>query len=140
VAEAATAGQIFAVRLPSTEEDDEPWAALPSRRSKEPSIEGTLPDLVEIVLGNQVYIDRSNIPPGLVNRIARLGRRLGDEQCPGIHKGDARGHGRRCSDRRGQIAQWPIGCGPRSHNLRSVDVEADFNLDPAGNRRLVSEN
>jgi hypothetical protein len=72
VAEAATAGQIFAVRLPSTEEDDEPWAALPSRRSKEPAIEGTLPDLVEIVLGNQVYIDRSNLPPSLVNRIARL--------------------------------------------------------------------
>lgn len=72
VAEAATAGQIFAVRLPSTEEDDEPWAALPSRRSKEPVIEGTLPDVIEIVLGNQVYIDRSNIPPGLVNRIARL--------------------------------------------------------------------
>jgi len=72
VAEAAIAGQIFAVRLPSTEEDDEPWAALPSRRSNEPAIEGTLPELVEIVLGNQVYIDRSHIPPGLVNRIARL--------------------------------------------------------------------
>jgi superfamily II DNA or RNA helicase len=72
VTEAATAGQILAVRLPSTEEDDEPWAALPSRRSKEPAIEGPLPDLVEIVLGNQVYIDRSNIPPALVNRIARL--------------------------------------------------------------------
>jgi superfamily II DNA or RNA helicase len=72
VAEAATAGQIFAVRLPSTEEDDEPWAALPSRRSKEPAIEGALPDLVEVVLGNQVYIDRSDLPPTLVNRIARL--------------------------------------------------------------------
>ena len=72
VAEAATAGQIFAVRLPSTEEDDEPWAALPSRRSKEPAIEGVLPELVEVVLGNQVYIDRSDLPPVLVNRIARL--------------------------------------------------------------------
>jgi hypothetical protein len=55
VAEVATAGQIFAVRLPSTEEDDEPWAALPSRRSKEPVIEGALPDLVEVVLGNRIY-------------------------------------------------------------------------------------
>ena len=72
VAEAATAGQLFAVRLPSTEEDDEPWAALPSRRSKEPAIEGALPDLVEVVLGNQIYIDRSDLPPALVNRIARL--------------------------------------------------------------------
>ena len=72
VAEAATAGQIFAVQLPSTEEDDEPWTALPSRRSKEPAIEGVLPELVEVVLGNQVYIDRSDLPPVLVNRIARL--------------------------------------------------------------------
>ena len=48
------------------------WAALPSRRSKEPPIEGKLPDSVEVVLGNQVYIDRSKLPPALVNRIARL--------------------------------------------------------------------
>ena len=72
VAEAATAGQIFAVQLPSTEEDDEPWMALPSRRSKEPAIESVLPELVEVVLGNQVYIDRSDLPPVLVTRIARL--------------------------------------------------------------------
>ena len=72
VAEAAAVGQIIGVRLPSMEEDDEPWAALPSRRSKEPAIEGVLPQSIEIVLGNQVYIDRSDIPPALVNRIIRL--------------------------------------------------------------------
>ena len=72
VAEAAATGQIIGVRLPSTEEDDEPWAALPSRRSKEPPIEGELPGSVEVVLGNQVYIDRTKLPPALVNRIARL--------------------------------------------------------------------
>jgi superfamily II DNA or RNA helicase len=72
VAEAATAGQILGVRLPSTEDDDEPWAALPSRRNKEPPIAGELPNSVEVVLGNQVYIDRSKLPPALVNRIARL--------------------------------------------------------------------
>jgi hypothetical protein len=72
VAEAAAAGQIMGVRIPSTEEDDEPWAALPSRRSKEPSIEGELPASVDVVLGNQIYVDRSKLPPALVNRIARL--------------------------------------------------------------------
>src|SRR5271165_6622772 len=72
VAEAAASGQIIGVRLPSTEEEDEPWAALPSRRSKEPLIEGELPDAVEVVLGNQLYIDRTRLPPALVNRIARL--------------------------------------------------------------------
>src|SRR4051794_2946081 len=40
--------------------------------AREPPIEGPLPKSVEVVLGNQVYIDRSKLPPGLVNRIARL--------------------------------------------------------------------
>jgi len=72
VKEAAAAGQIFGVRLPPTDEDDEPWTASPSRRNKEPPIEVPLPKSVEVVLGNQVYIDRSKLPPELVNRIVRL--------------------------------------------------------------------
>jgi superfamily II DNA or RNA helicase len=72
VSEAAAAGQIIGVRFPSTEEDDEPWTALPSRRNKEVTIEGALPEVVEVVLGNQIFIDRSDLPPALVNRIARL--------------------------------------------------------------------
>jgi len=72
VTEAAATGQIVGVRLPSTEEDDEPWTVLPSRRSKELPIEDAIPHSVEVVLGNQVYIDRTKLPPGLVNRITRL--------------------------------------------------------------------
>jgi superfamily II DNA or RNA helicase len=72
VAQAVAKGQLIGVRLPTTEEDDEPWTALPSRRSTEPPIPGTLPDSVEVVLGNQAYIDRSNLPPALISRIARL--------------------------------------------------------------------
>ncbi|HSW27602.1 MAG TPA: DEAD/DEAH box helicase family protein, partial [Burkholderiaceae bacterium] len=68
----AQAAEILGVRLPSTEEDDEPWTALPSRRRKDPPIIGPLPASVEIVLGNQIYVDRSALPPALVNRIARL--------------------------------------------------------------------
>ena len=72
VTEAATAGQIFGVQLSPAHEDDQPWTASPSRRNKEPPIEGLLPKSVEVVLGNQIYIDRSKLPPGLVTRIARL--------------------------------------------------------------------
>jgi superfamily II DNA or RNA helicase len=72
VVEAASSGQIIGVKLPSTEEEDEPWAALPSRRRKEPPIKGELPGSVEVVMGNQLYIDRTTLPPALVNRIARL--------------------------------------------------------------------
>jgi superfamily II DNA or RNA helicase len=72
VTQAAAAGQIVGVRLPSTVEDDEPWTALPSRRNKEPELAGDLPDSVAVVLGNQIYIDRTRLPPVLVSRIARL--------------------------------------------------------------------
>jgi len=72
VAGAATSGQILGVALPSTEEDDEPWTARPSRRSKEPTLTGNLPSATEVVLGNQVYVDRTSFPPHLVSRIARL--------------------------------------------------------------------
>lgn len=72
VAESAAAGRILGVRLPVTEEDDEPWAAPPSRRRPEPPIDGELPKSVDVVFGNQVYVDRSELPPVLVNRLARL--------------------------------------------------------------------
>lgn len=72
VAEAAAAGRILGVRLPLTEEDDKPWAAPPSRRKAELPIEDEVPKSVEVVLGNQVYVDRSNLPPALVSRLARL--------------------------------------------------------------------
>src|SRR5215472_18193675 len=64
VNEAAAAGQIFGMPLLPTDEDDEPWTASPSGRNKEPPIEVPPPKSVEVVLGNQVYIDRSKLPPG----------------------------------------------------------------------------
>ena len=72
VAEAAAAGQLLGVGLPSMDEDDEPWTALPSRRKKDLPLPGKLPKSLQVVLANQVYIERSNLPPALVNRIARL--------------------------------------------------------------------
>ena len=72
VSEAAATGQIIGVRIPLREDDDEPWVAPPSRRTREPPIEGDLPSSVDVVLGNQVYIDRTKLPPVLVTRIARL--------------------------------------------------------------------
>jgi hypothetical protein len=72
VGDAGAKGQILGVRLPITDDADEPWAARPSRRGKDLFVEGTLPASVDVVLGNQVYIDRSNLPPALVSRIVRL--------------------------------------------------------------------
>jgi superfamily II DNA or RNA helicase len=72
VEQASAAGRILGVRLPLDDDDEEPWMAPPSRRKAEQRIVGAMPERVDVVLGNQVYIDRSALPPALVNRLVRL--------------------------------------------------------------------
>jgi superfamily II DNA or RNA helicase len=72
VTRASAAGQILGVRLPLDDEDEEPWTMSPSRQRGEPRIVGEMPEQVEVVLSNQLYIDRSALPPALVNRLIRL--------------------------------------------------------------------
>lgn len=70
---ASAAGRILGVRLPLDDDNEEPWIAPPSRRKAERQpIVDVVPEVVEVVLGNQVYIDRSSLPPALVNRLIRL--------------------------------------------------------------------
>ncbi len=69
---AAATGHVLGVRLPATDNEEAPWVALPSRHTKEKPIEGILPDTVEVVFGNQLYIERAKLPPPLVSRIVRL--------------------------------------------------------------------
>jgi superfamily II DNA or RNA helicase len=72
VERASAAGRILGVRLPLDGDDEEPWLAPPSRRKVELPIVGDMPESVEVVLGNQVFIDRSALPPTLVSRLIRL--------------------------------------------------------------------
>ena len=72
VDEAGRRGRIVGLRLPLDEEDDEPWTAPPSRRRPLPAMAGTLPARIGAVLGDQLYIAREGLPPGLVNRLVRL--------------------------------------------------------------------
>ena len=72
VEQAAAAGRIVGVRLPLDDDDETPWRAPPSRRRAAQPIVGEVPEGVAVVLGNQVYIDRSMLPPSLVNRLIRL--------------------------------------------------------------------
>jgi superfamily II DNA or RNA helicase len=69
---AAASGRILDVRLPVDDEDEKPWNLPPSRRRPESPIEGKLPELIRLVLGNQIYIDRRGLPAGMVNRFIRL--------------------------------------------------------------------
>jgi superfamily II DNA or RNA helicase len=73
VGEAAKQDGLLGIRLPVTDEhDDQPWAAPPSRRSKEPPVVGPLPEQIEVVLGNQVYVPKAELTPSLRNRLIRL--------------------------------------------------------------------
>jgi superfamily II DNA or RNA helicase/very-short-patch-repair endonuclease len=60
------------VRAALTEEDPAPWTQLPSRRRHEPPLAGPVPDRIDVVLGNQIYIAKAGLPPGLRNRLIRL--------------------------------------------------------------------
>lgn len=72
VQEAERRGRILGVRLPPDDEDDEPWTAPPSRRRREPPLTGELPRSLDLVFGNQLYIAKDGLHPGLRNRLLRL--------------------------------------------------------------------
>jgi hypothetical protein len=71
--EAERRGRITGVRFALLDEDDEsPWTTPPSRRRKDPPITGLLPEKVECVLGDQLYIAKEQLTPALRNRLIRL--------------------------------------------------------------------
>ena len=71
--EADRRGRVLGVRLPPAEDDEPtPWAAPPSRRRTEPPIVGELPDSLEPILGNEIYIAKDGLVPGLRHRLLRV--------------------------------------------------------------------
>ncbi len=71
VAKAEQQNRILGVKLPIDEEGD-PWKIPPSRKIKETGISEPLPKRVTLVLGNQLFIDKSHLPTVLQSRIIRL--------------------------------------------------------------------
>ena len=74
VREAMSTGGVIGVRISLAEEDDEaePWTLPPSRRRVRRPIEGPLPERVEIVRSNLLYVEKQNLPPVMLNRLLRL--------------------------------------------------------------------
>ena len=73
VEQAQRRGEITGVRMVVTDDDeDEPWSAPPSRRLSEVPTTCPLPESIELVLGNQIYIEKEGLPPELRNRLIRL--------------------------------------------------------------------
>lgn len=54
------------------ENENEPWKLTPSRKHRETPITGPLPDHLNLVISNQIYIEKENLPAPLRNRIIRL--------------------------------------------------------------------
>ena len=73
VDKAAYRGGVLGVRFISTDEDDiSPWLYSPSGKKPEIKIAGSLPDAVDLVLANQIYVDKEGLPPALKNKLIRL--------------------------------------------------------------------
>ena len=74
VREAESKGRILGVRAALLQDDDEdsPWALPPSRRPKEPPIIGPLPEKLDLVVADQIYVAKEDLVPRLRNRLIRL--------------------------------------------------------------------
>ena len=58
--------------LPRTRTPPRPGPRLPRDAEAEPPLAGPLPDRLELILGDQIYIAKDPLPPGLYNRLVRL--------------------------------------------------------------------
>lgn len=72
VEKASANGKILGVRMPIEEDEDRPWDIKPSRKNSEIPINQVLPKSINIVLSNQIFIEKQNIPPALLNKLIRL--------------------------------------------------------------------
>ncbi len=71
--EAELSGRVLGVRMPVDDEHaDEPWKMSPSRRSAPQRIEAAIPHSIRIVVADQVYVDRTELPPALTAQLIRL--------------------------------------------------------------------
>ncbi len=73
VREAIRSGDVIGVRISLTDEDgQDPWTLPPSRRRLEKPIDGSLPQRVQIVRANLLYIEKKDLPAAMLNRLLRL--------------------------------------------------------------------
>jgi superfamily II DNA or RNA helicase len=67
-------GGIIGVRLSvvgDTDEED-PWTLPPSKRRGERPISGPLPETIEIINGNLLFVPKQHLPPAMLNRLIRM--------------------------------------------------------------------
>ena len=74
IADALKQGDLIGVRIASVDDEDEPdpWTLPPSSRRPDKPIKGRLPETVEVVRSNLVFIEKKGLPPELLNRFLRI--------------------------------------------------------------------
>ncbi|MFN7973873.1 MAG: DEAD/DEAH box helicase family protein [Acidobacteriota bacterium] len=71
--EAARHGKVLGVQLHESEEDAAaPWARLPSRKPRRPTVARPLPLEIPGVMGQQLFIPREGLPPAVLAHLKRL--------------------------------------------------------------------
>ena len=65
-------GQILGIRCSPACEDDPPWMKLPSGRSRYKPKILNLPERIEVVIANRIYVKTKKIPSVLLNQIKQL--------------------------------------------------------------------
>ena len=74
ITDAQRNGDLIGVRISIADDEDaqDPWMLPPSRKRMERPIEGPLPERVQIVRANLLYVEKQGLPPALLNRLLRL--------------------------------------------------------------------
>ncbi len=67
-------GGIIGVRLSvvGDTDEEEPWTLPPSKRRTEHLIAGPLPETIEIINGNLLFVPKQHLPPAMLNRLIRM--------------------------------------------------------------------
>jgi superfamily II DNA or RNA helicase len=116
VAEAQRAGTLIGVRISLAEDEAEhdPWTLPPSkRRHEERPITDPLPERVQLVRANRVYVEKQELPSAMLNRLLRLAA----FQNPEFYKAQALRHSTyatprviACGDELARHIALPRGC------------------------------
>jgi len=74
IADAQRNGDLVGVRISIADDEDaqDPWTMTPSRKQRERPIEGSLPESVQIVRADLLYIEKQGLPPAMLNRLLRV--------------------------------------------------------------------
>ncbi len=74
IAEAQRSGDLIGVRISLSDDEgaQDPWTLPPSRKRLDRPIEGPLPERVQIVRANLLYVEKKGLPSPMLNRLLRL--------------------------------------------------------------------